>query len=78
VAGVGVVVAAVVLAVGAADPTALHPSLQPLAWPALPLVPAAAVLLGALPAWLAPPLAVAGPAAHPTVSSTVRQAEAVS
>jgi energy-coupling factor transport system permease protein len=55
VAGLGLVVAAVVVAVDAVDPTALHPSVQPPAWPSLPALPTAAVLLGALPAWLAPP-----------------------
>lgn len=53
----GVTVAAVVLAVATIDPTDLYPSLQPLRWPDLPVVPVAAVLLGALPAWLAPPVA---------------------
>jgi energy-coupling factor transport system permease protein len=52
---VGVTVAAVIIGVSTADPTALHPSLQPLQWPELPLLPAAAVLLGLLPAWIAPP-----------------------
>jgi len=54
VAATGVVVAAVVVAAGAGDPTALHPSLTPLTWPPLPLLPAAAVVVGALPAWIAP------------------------
>ncbi len=58
VAGTGLVVAAVVVAVSAVDPADLYPSVQPLQWPALPLVPAAAILLGALPAWLAPPAPV--------------------
>ena len=53
---VGVAVAAVMVAVSTVDPTALHPSLQPLRWPELPLAPAAAVLLGLLPAWIAPPV----------------------
>jgi energy-coupling factor transport system permease protein len=58
VAGVGVVVAAAVIAVSAVDPTALYPSLQPLRWPALPALPALAIVLGALPGWLAPPARV--------------------
>ncbi|MFD5587618.1 energy-coupling factor transporter transmembrane component T [Streptomyces sp. NPDC127063] len=37
-----------------ADPPALHPGVVPLAAPALPLWPAAAALLGLLPAFLAP------------------------
>lgn len=52
----GVVVAVAVLAVATIDPADLYPSLQPLRWPDLPLVPAAAILLGAIPAWLAPPV----------------------
>jgi energy-coupling factor transport system permease protein len=55
VAGVGVGVAAVMVAVSVVDPIALFPSLQPLRWPDLPIAPTAAVLAGALPAWLAPP-----------------------
>lgn len=55
VAGTGVLVAAVVVVTSAVDPMELHPSLSPLTWPTLPLLPAAAVLAGALPAWIAPP-----------------------
>ncbi|MET0903668.1 MAG: CbiQ family ECF transporter T component [Acidimicrobiales bacterium] len=53
---VGCVVASVMVAMSAVDPTILHPSLQPLRWPALPALPTAAVLLGLLPAWIAPPV----------------------
>jgi energy-coupling factor transport system permease protein len=56
VAGVGVVVATVVVAVSSVNPDALFPSLQPLQWPTLPPVAALAILFGALPAWLAPPV----------------------
>jgi energy-coupling factor transport system permease protein len=63
VAAVGIAVAAVVVAVSRVDPAALYPSLEPLQWPALPPVPAAAILCGLLPAWLAPP--VERHAAHP-------------
>jgi energy-coupling factor transport system permease protein len=42
------------LAAGSYDPLLLHPSLDPLRWPDLPVVPLLAVLLGALPAWVAP------------------------
>lgn len=52
----GIAVAAVVLVVSAIDPTDLYPSVQPLRWPDLPVVPAVGILLGALPAWLAPPV----------------------
>lgn len=49
----GVLAAAVL--VGIADPAALNPSLMHLQWPTLELVPTAAILLGLVPAWLAPP-----------------------
>ena len=40
------------------NPAALNPDLYPPHWPPLPLLPAAAILLSALPAFLAPPLPV--------------------
>jgi energy-coupling factor transport system permease protein len=55
VAGVGLLVAAVLITVSVVDPNDLYPSLQPLRWPSLPGLPAVAIVLGALPAWLAPP-----------------------
>jgi energy-coupling factor transport system permease protein len=54
VAGCGIVSATVMFFVGNVDPLLLHPSLYPLAWPDLPTVPLLAVLLGLLPAWVAP------------------------
>jgi energy-coupling factor transport system permease protein len=54
VAGCGVTAAGVVIVAGHLDPLLLHPSLYPLRWPDLPLLPLAAVLLGLLPAWLTP------------------------
>ncbi|PGH50607.1 CbiQ family ECF transporter T component [Streptomyces sp. Ru87] len=54
VAGSGAAVAGLVIAAAAADPPALHPSVVPLTPPSLPLWPAAAVLLGLLPAFAAP------------------------
>lgn len=63
VAGVGILVAAVVITVSAVDPVDLFPSLQPLSWPSLPVVPTLVIAFGALPAWLAPPVwRPAGPA----------------
>ena len=56
---VGALAAATFVVTGAADPDALHPSLQPLAWPALPPVPTAALLVATAPAWLAPPVGAA-------------------
>ncbi|MGV9253998.1 CbiQ family ECF transporter T component [Streptomyces sp. NPDC003697] len=55
VAGSGAAVAAVLTLAAARDPEALHPGVVPLTAPALPLWPAAAVLVGLLPAFVAPP-----------------------
>ena len=54
VAAIGVAVAALFVALSSVDPSKLNPSLQPLQWPDLPPRIVAAVLLGSLPAWLAP------------------------
>ncbi|MFD5566548.1 CbiQ family ECF transporter T component [Streptomyces cadmiisoli] len=54
VAGSGAAVAALVALAAAADPAALHPGVVPLVAPTLPLWPAAAVLLGLLPAFVTP------------------------
>ncbi|WP_111601067.1 CbiQ family ECF transporter T component [Streptomyces sp. Amel2xB2] len=43
------------------DPADLYPSLSPLTWPELGLLPALAVLAGLLPAWLTPPPALTRP-----------------
>jgi energy-coupling factor transport system permease protein len=53
----GLAVGAVLLATSRVDASNLNPSLAPLAWPQLPLLPALGILLGTLPAWLAPPVA---------------------
>ena len=55
VAACGTVVAVAMVAIGRADPATLDATLDPLAWPALPLTAAVAVLVGVLPAWIAPP-----------------------
>jgi energy-coupling factor transport system permease protein len=52
----GIVVAGLVYAVSSVDPSRLNPSLQPLRWPTLPPIPTVAILLGLLPAWIAPPV----------------------
>jgi energy-coupling factor transport system permease protein len=54
-AGSGIVAAAAVIAGGVLDPMALVQPVAPLAWPALPLVPVAGLLVALLPAWLTPP-----------------------
>ncbi|QNE77708.1 energy-coupling factor transporter transmembrane protein EcfT [Streptomyces finlayi] len=54
VAGSGAFVAAAMIWASGADPRALHPGVVPLRAPVLPLWPAAAVLIGLLPALVAP------------------------
>ena len=54
VGGSGVVCALVMVSAGSYDPLLLHPSLYPLVWPDLPVLPLLAILVGVLPAWLAP------------------------
>ncbi len=51
----GVAVAALLFLAAARDPAALHPGVVPLVAPALPLWPAAAVLVGLLPRSSPPP-----------------------
>jgi energy-coupling factor transport system permease protein len=55
VAGCGLAAAAGLWLAGRIDPAALFPSPHPLAWPPLALLPAAAIVLAALPAVAAPP-----------------------
>ncbi|MER7177363.1 energy-coupling factor transporter transmembrane protein EcfT, partial [Streptomyces mesophilus] len=50
----GVAVAALMIAAATADPAALNPGVVPPTAPELPLWPAAAVLIGLLPAFVAP------------------------
>jgi energy-coupling factor transport system permease protein len=59
----GVTVAAVLGVAGAADPVALEASVTPLGWPPLPLLATAGILVGALPAVIAPPPRRSEPAA---------------
>ncbi|WP_405781153.1 energy-coupling factor transporter transmembrane component T [Streptomyces sp. NBC_00859] len=54
VAGSGAAVAALMIWAGSGDAVALHPGVVPLVAPGLPLWPAAAVLIGLLPAFVAP------------------------
>ena len=72
VAGCGAVAAAAMfVGVGYADAD-LNPSFFPLHWPTLPLLPAAAILLAALPAFAAPP------PAHPATRRAERAARPAS
>ncbi|MFF3684407.1 energy-coupling factor transporter transmembrane component T [Streptomyces sp. NPDC002187] len=62
VAASGVAVAALMIQANVQDPQALHPGVVPLIAPTLPLWPALSVLIGLLPAFVAPvPTAPAGP-----------------
>ncbi|WP_455359409.1 energy-coupling factor transporter transmembrane component T [Streptomyces sp. SYSU K21746] len=54
VSGSGMAVAALMIWAGSYDPEALHPGVVPLTAPEFPLWPAASVLLGLLPAFVAP------------------------
>ncbi|GAA3495947.1 CbiQ family ECF transporter T component [Streptomyces prasinosporus] len=54
VAGSGAAVAALLALAAARDPAALHPGVVPLVAPTLPLWPAAAVLIGLVPAFVTP------------------------
>jgi energy-coupling factor transport system permease protein len=74
VAATGVAVAGVLLITSRVDAVVLNPSLQPLQWPDLPLLPALAILLGVLPAWLAPPVhrPAAAPRARPAAMAGAR------
>ncbi|MCB5907099.1 CbiQ family ECF transporter T component [Streptomyces pinistramenti] len=60
VSGSGVAVAALMIGANGYAPGALHPPAVPLTAPQLPLWPALSVLVGLLPAWVAPLPAVAG------------------
>ncbi|MGW1210354.1 energy-coupling factor transporter transmembrane component T [Streptomyces sp. NPDC002499] len=66
VAGSGAAVAALLALAASADPDALHPGVVPLVAPALPLWPAAAVLVGLLPAFVAPTPAPASAPEEPS------------
>ena len=62
VAGSGLLCGAVLVLAGSYDPLLLHPSLYPLRWPDLPLLPLAALMIGLLPAFVAPrPVRAAAP-----------------
>jgi energy-coupling factor transport system permease protein len=61
VAASGIAVAAGLFLAGHVDPDNLDPSLQPLQWPTLQALPFVAILVGALPAWLAPPPRLTAP-----------------
>ncbi len=55
VAASGIAVAVGMFFAGSINPDDLNPSVQPPQWPGLPIVPLVAILIGVLPAWLAPP-----------------------
>jgi energy-coupling factor transport system permease protein len=55
VAAAGLLGAGLMVLTSAVDAANLYPSLNPLSWPEVAIVPVLAILAGALPAWLAPP-----------------------
>ncbi|MET8883616.1 energy-coupling factor transporter transmembrane component T [Streptomyces rubiginosohelvolus] len=57
------------------DPAELNPSIYPLSWPTLPLVPAAAILLAGAAGFLAPPPTSPAPSAPPTPHITAPRTE---
>jgi energy-coupling factor transport system permease protein len=59
----GITAGALMYATTKVDPADLYPSLSPMTWPALGVLPALAVLTGLLPAWLTPPPALTPPQA---------------
>ncbi|MFI5528352.1 energy-coupling factor transporter transmembrane component T [Kitasatospora sp. NPDC051853] len=62
VAGSGAAVAGLLVLFSLHDPAALNPTVVPPSWPSLPVLPALAVLLGLLPAFVAPaPLPTSSP-----------------
>ncbi|MFF2927370.1 CbiQ family ECF transporter T component [Streptomyces celluloflavus] len=69
VVGSGLLAAALMFVTTKVDAAHLYPSLNPLTWPEVSLLPTVAILLGALPAWLAPPPELAAePAPHGTAA----------
>ncbi|MGW7121276.1 energy-coupling factor transporter transmembrane protein EcfT, partial [Streptomyces sp. NPDC054901] len=64
VAGCGVLSAVLLFANVGFNAAELNPSIYPLSWPTLPLVPAAAILLAGTAGFLAPP---PSPPVRPTV-----------
>ncbi|MEU5329409.1 energy-coupling factor transporter transmembrane component T [Streptomyces parvus] len=57
------------------DAAELNPSIYPLSWPTLPLVPAAAILLAGAAGFLAPPPAPPAPSTPPTPHITAPRTE---
>ncbi|MFI6943010.1 CbiQ family ECF transporter T component [Streptomyces sp. NPDC050418] len=83
VSGSGVAVAALMISAAAADPAALHPGVVPPTAPELPLWPAASVLIGLLPAFVAPvpatapaPAVTRGTPAAPAAPEAAKSLEA--
>lgn len=79
VAASGVACAALLFLGPGIDAQQLNPSLEPLRWPSLPVVPALAILVGLLPALISPPASDlrTGPDAPPAPASGARDARAL-
>jgi energy-coupling factor transport system permease protein len=76
VSATGVVPAAVFLVGFGTMASALYPSTTPIAWPGLPLLPAAAILVAALAGFAAPPPRTTRPAAGPPPARRQREDDA--
>lgn len=74
VAASGVLTGAALLVAGGVDASLLHPSLDPLSWPTVPLGPVLAVLVALAPVLAAPPVAVPAGGARPAGRSERRHA----
>jgi len=72
VAAAGVLVATLMFVAGSVEPGGLNPSLQPLSWPTLPVLATVAVLVGATPAMIAPPVARTASVANTVVREPAR------
>ena len=69
----GTLTAVTLIAVGTHNASALNPSVYPLAWPTLPIVPTIAILCALLPAALTPPPPIAASTRAPRASSSSRR-----
>lgn len=77
VAGCGIATGAILYLTVRVDPSNLNPSLSPLQWPNLSLLPMLGVAIGALPAWISPPPLLGTGAAMPTLPARATTDEQV-
>lgn len=75
VAASGIACAGLLFAGPGINPAQLNPSLEPLRWPPLPVGPAVAILIGLLPALIAPPVSERPPARSTATANAEHDAE---